>query len=206
MAAHTDSTAHDTSDLHPAEQLRTYWVIFYWLMGLLVLTLIAGRINLDRIVGGLNAVVALTIATIKGMLVVLFFMHVKKSSKLTWTFASAAFIWLVIMITLTFNDYLTREKIEPAGATPTVAPKHFGTRRRTRSRRFSKYIYGGRRFLQGRPPACIRRVLGSGGLAVLWGEGRPVRQAKAGVTGWCFYSPGRGLGGLGFCVIRLDSD
>jgi len=121
MAAQTDSTVHDTSELHPAEQLRTYWVIFFWLMGLLVLTVIAGRIDLDRFVGGLNAVVALTIATIKAMLVVLFFMHVKKSSKLTWVFASSALVWLVIMITLTFNDYLTREKIEPAGMTPTVA-------------------------------------------------------------------------------------
>ena len=130
MAAHTDSTAHDTSELHPAEQVRTYWVIFYWLMGLLVLTVIAGQIDLDRIVGGLNAAVALTIAVAKAMLVVLFFMHVKKSSKLTWIFASSAFIWLVIMLVLTFNDYLTREKI-PATDTSgqATASMSYSTRR-----------------------------------------------------------------------------
>jgi len=111
MAAQTDSTAHDTSDLHPGETPRTYWVIFFWLMGLLTLTVIAGKIDLDKIVGGLNAAVALTIAVAKAMLVVLFFMHVKKSSKLTWVFASSAFLWLAIMLALTFNDYLTREKI-----------------------------------------------------------------------------------------------
>ena len=120
--------AHDTSDLHPSEALRTYWVIFYWLMGLLVLTVIAGRINLDRIVGGLNAAVALSIATIKALLVILFFMHVKKSSKLTWMFSCAAFIWLVILLALTFNDYATRQRIEPtreASVTPTApTPEH----------------------------------------------------------------------------------
>jgi cytochrome c oxidase subunit 4 len=61
--------------------------------------------------------VALTIATIKAVLVVLFFMHVKKSSKLTWAFSSAAFIWLVILLALTFNDYLTRETISSATKT-----------------------------------------------------------------------------------------
>ena len=113
--------AHDTSDLHPSEALRTYWVIFFWLMGLLVLTVIAGRIDLDRFLGGLNAAVALTIATVKAVLVVLFFMHVKKSSKLTWVFSCAAFIWLVLLLGLTFNDYLTREKIQPPGVEAAMA-------------------------------------------------------------------------------------
>ena len=102
--------------------VRTYWVIFWWLMGLLVLTVIAGRIDLDHLIPGLNAVVALIIATIKAVLVILFFMHVKQSSKLTWIFSSAAFIWLIILIALTFNDYLTRPVV---GSTMPPTPETF---------------------------------------------------------------------------------
>jgi cytochrome c oxidase subunit 4 len=104
---------HETSELHPSEELRTYWKIFWWLMGLLVLTVLAAQVHLDNIIPGGNVILALIIATIKGSLVVLYFMHVKHSSKLTWLFASAAFIWLAIMIALSFNDYLTRQEVQP---------------------------------------------------------------------------------------------
>ena len=41
-------------------------------------------------------------------LVILFFMHVRYSSKLTKLTISAGFFWLMIMITLSLSDYLTR--------------------------------------------------------------------------------------------------
>ena len=113
---------HETSEPHPSEALRTYWHIFYWLMGLLVVTVIISRINLDRLVPGLNIVLALIIAFAKGALVVLFFMHVKQASKLTWLFATAAFVWLAIMIALSFNDYLLREDIR---STPRIGPDEY---------------------------------------------------------------------------------
>ena len=55
-----------------------------------------------------NPVVALTIAVIKAVLVILFFMHVHYSSKLTKLTISAGFFWLLIMITMSLSDYLTR--------------------------------------------------------------------------------------------------
>jgi cytochrome c oxidase subunit 4 len=55
-----------------------------------------------------NPVVALTIAVIKATLVILFFMHVYYSSKLTKLTISAGFFWLLIMITMSLSDYLTR--------------------------------------------------------------------------------------------------
>jgi cytochrome c oxidase subunit 4 len=55
-----------------------------------------------------NPVVALTIAVIKATLVVLFFMHVFYSSKLTKLTISAGVFWLLIMITMSLSDYLTR--------------------------------------------------------------------------------------------------
>ena len=55
-----------------------------------------------------NPVVALTIAVIKAVLVILFFMHVYYSSKLTKLTVAAGFFWLMIMITMSLSDYLTR--------------------------------------------------------------------------------------------------
>ena len=42
------------------------------------------------------------------MLIVLIFMHVRYSDRLTWVFAGAPFLWLAILIVLTLNDYFTR--------------------------------------------------------------------------------------------------
>lgn len=58
--------------------------------------------------GPWNAVVALTIAVAKATLVVLYFMHVRYSSKLTWVFVGAGIIWLIILFAFTLSDYLTR--------------------------------------------------------------------------------------------------
>jgi len=56
----------------------------------------------------LNAVVALTIATIKATLVVLYFMHVRYSTRLVWVIVASALFWMGILFALTFSDYNTR--------------------------------------------------------------------------------------------------
>ena len=58
--------------------------------------------------GPLNIVVALAIAIVKATLVVLFFMHLKYSEKLTWVFAGASIFWLVLLVGITMADYFTR--------------------------------------------------------------------------------------------------
>jgi cytochrome c oxidase subunit 4 len=55
-----------------------------------------------------NIVIALLIATIKGSLVVLFFMHLRYSPKLTMVVVIASVFWLGIMFALTMTDYLSR--------------------------------------------------------------------------------------------------
>jgi len=55
-----------------------------------------------------NIVVALLIATIKGTLVVLFFMHLRYSTKLTMVTVVAAIFFLLILFSLSMTDYLTR--------------------------------------------------------------------------------------------------
>ena len=58
--------------------------------------------------GLLNTVIAVTIAVLKAVLVILFFMHVRYTDHLTQIFAAAGFFWLVILITFTLSDYLAR--------------------------------------------------------------------------------------------------
>ncbi len=81
-----------------------YYRVFIALMVLLGLTFFAALFDL----GNLNVVIALTIAVIKAVLVVLFFMHVRYSTRLLWIFVAAGFFWLLIMVILTMADYLSR--------------------------------------------------------------------------------------------------
>ncbi len=83
---------------------RLYAGIFGILAGLALLTTAISYINL----GPLNLPVALTIAIIKMTLVILYFMHVRWSSRLTWVFVGAAFAWLLILLALTLTDYVSR--------------------------------------------------------------------------------------------------
>jgi cytochrome c oxidase subunit 4 len=56
----------------------------------------------------LNVILALTIAAVKAVLVVLFFMHVRESGPLTRLFVGAGLLWLLTLIGLTLTDFLSR--------------------------------------------------------------------------------------------------
>ena len=84
---------------------RVYISIFLILMVGTGLTVIAAFQDFP---GPLNAVVALTIAVVKAVFVVLYFMHVRYSSRLIWLVIAAAIFWLAIMFALTISDYSTR--------------------------------------------------------------------------------------------------
>jgi cytochrome c oxidase subunit 4 len=58
--------------------------------------------------GPLNNILMLGIAITKALLVVLFFMHVRWSTRLTWVVVASGFFWLLILFGLTMQDYLTR--------------------------------------------------------------------------------------------------
>ena len=92
--------------------ISTYILVFLALMVGTALTTGVAYIDLGR----WNTVAALTIAVIKMMLVVLFFMHVKYATGLTRIVILAGFFWLGIMITLSCSDELTRTwEIVPTG-------------------------------------------------------------------------------------------
>jgi cytochrome c oxidase subunit 4 len=84
--------------------LSTYYTIFAALMVGTALTVWVAFIDL----GIFNTVVALAIACTKATLVVLYFMHVKYSTRLTWAVVLGSVFWLGIMLVLTMSDYLSR--------------------------------------------------------------------------------------------------
>jgi len=83
---------------------RVYYTIFLALMVCTAITVGVAFVDL----GPMNAVVAMTIAVLKATLVVLFFMHVKYSARLTWVVVVASVFWLGILLALTLADYASR--------------------------------------------------------------------------------------------------
>jgi len=87
--------------------MRVYFVIFFSLLILTAVTVWVAFFDL----GAVNDAVALGIATTKAMLVILYFMHVRYSSKLIWIFAATGFLFLIILLAFTLSDVLTRDWI-----------------------------------------------------------------------------------------------
>ena len=83
---------------------RLYYTIFAILLFCTYLTVQIAFLDL----GAMNTVAALAIATFKAAIVILFFMHVKYSTRLTWAVVLGSVFWLGILLTLTMTDYLTR--------------------------------------------------------------------------------------------------
>jgi len=106
-----------------------YYTIFAALMVGTAITVWVAFIDL----GPLNSIVAMAIAIIKASLVILYFMHVKYSPKLTKLVVVASVFWLAILLIMTMGDYLTRSwgtygsiagpgSIQMAQQTPAAAP------------------------------------------------------------------------------------
>ena len=83
---------------------KLYFLVWGALLLLLSLTWFVARLDFGR----WNVVAGLSIAVLKTFLVVSFFMHARESAKITWVFAAAGVFWLLLMMTLTLTDYLSR--------------------------------------------------------------------------------------------------
>jgi len=81
-----------------------YYAVFAALIVGTLLTYAAARVDM----GALNNVVMLTIALTKALLVILFFMHVRWGTRLTWLVVASGFFWLLILFSITMTDFLTR--------------------------------------------------------------------------------------------------
>ena len=115
MSAQTIKSSH--ADKHHIVSLPTYFAIYVALLVLLGATVGVYYLNL----GFWSIAIGVLIAVVKAVLILLYFMHVRFSSKLVMVFAVAGFIWLAIMIGLTFSDYISRDWL-PEPSPMLVAP------------------------------------------------------------------------------------
>jgi cytochrome c oxidase subunit 4 len=100
-----------SSDRHSGSHLSLYLGVFVALLGLTWLTVWVSGVDL----GVWNTPAALSIASLKASLVLLFFMHLWWSSRLTWIFAVAGLFFLLVLISLTLADFLSRDYLQIYG-------------------------------------------------------------------------------------------
>jgi cytochrome c oxidase subunit IV len=82
-----------------------YVLVFAIMIGLTCVSIGVSFLNLALV---WHDLIGLIIATCKATLVVLFFMHVLYSSRLTWIVIVVAVFWMGLLLVLTFSDYLSR--------------------------------------------------------------------------------------------------
>jgi cytochrome c oxidase subunit 4 len=97
------AAAHGQPSIHIVPP-RVYVTIFSLLMVLTAITVSVAFVDL----GPFNTIIALLIAVVKMVLVILYFMHVRYSGRLTWIVILAGFFWLALLLLMTLGDYLTR--------------------------------------------------------------------------------------------------
>ena len=88
----------------PTATPATYYRTFAALIALLLLTIGAAQLPLGR----LGAVMALSIAAAKALLIILFFMQIRYRNALARLVAAVGFSWLAILFALPLVDYLGR--------------------------------------------------------------------------------------------------
>lgn len=87
-----------------ADAIRTYALVFGALLVLMAVTIFAAQ----RDFGQWNTAIAMLIATTKATLIVLYFMHVKDSSRWVALLFGLSLYMVAIGATLLFADYFTR--------------------------------------------------------------------------------------------------
>src|SRR6476620_6265260 len=106
--------------------VRVYITIFLVLLVGTALTVFAAFQYFSYRIGNhelqLITVIALAIAVTKATFVVLYFMHVRYSSRLVWVIVASALFWMGIMFALTFSDYWTRGWL-PVGYCRSYSPR-----------------------------------------------------------------------------------
>ena len=93
-----------TEHEHPVVGPKTYLTVLIALLILTATTTGAAFINM----GVFSPIVALGIACLKGILVILFFMHIRYSSKVMMLTVGAGFFTFLVLITMTLSDYISR--------------------------------------------------------------------------------------------------
>ena len=103
-------TTEASAEHSHAKPARYYVFNILFLLVMLLITVGASFVDLSfgGIGGSINVALMLTIAFIKTLAILLVFMHVYWSSRLTMAFVVAGFFWLSILFCFLFTDYVTR--------------------------------------------------------------------------------------------------
>jgi cytochrome c oxidase subunit 4 len=97
---------------HKPVSPTTYAAVYVALVGFTALTV---ALSAYAHLGRAEVVAALGIATVKTVLVGLFFMHLIHSGRLIWLIIAAGVLFLAVLIGLTMGDYLTRTWVPVRG-------------------------------------------------------------------------------------------
>jgi cytochrome c oxidase subunit IV len=102
----TEHPSHPVAEHHEHHIVspRMYLLIFGALLVGTAITVGASYIDL----GEWNPVIALAIACTKAVLVILFFMHIKYSSRVMKLTVASGFFTFLVLITMTLSDYISR--------------------------------------------------------------------------------------------------
>lgn len=101
---HAGHGHHVGNPLHHVTPISHYLGVFALLMVLTALTVWVAFQDF----GALNTFIALGIAGLKTTAVMLIFMHLRHSTRLTWLVVVVSFVMVGILFVLTYSDYLTR--------------------------------------------------------------------------------------------------
>lgn len=88
----------------PAVTPKSYLVVFVLLVAIVVATTLVGKFDL----GPFNTPLAILFATAKAALIVAFFMQAKFEFPLVRVIIAGGVIWLLIFMSNTLGDYMTR--------------------------------------------------------------------------------------------------
>lgn len=94
--------------------VRTYLAVFTALLVFTAITVAAAFVDM----GPLNIAVMLGIAVLKASLVVMFFMHVRYSTRLIPLVVFGGVFFLLVLFGFTMSDYLTRGMLGAGSAWP----------------------------------------------------------------------------------------
>ncbi|HEY7338547.1 MAG TPA: cytochrome C oxidase subunit IV family protein [Bryobacteraceae bacterium] len=124
MSNHTETPAASAAaHEHEHGGVAIYAKTLIALLFLTAITIAAASFNF----GQGNVVIALAIATMKGSLVVLFFMHLRWDKPVNRIIAMAGFLFLGIFIAFCLLDFNSRNNYVPQNMHPTVIPLAPGT-------------------------------------------------------------------------------
>jgi cytochrome c oxidase subunit 4 len=95
----------------PILSSKSYFLAYVAMMGLLLLNVLLAFLNM----GWVNMFIGLVIATMQAAILALVLMHGLYEKVLVRLVIGGSLLWFLVLVTLTFSDYITRGWVPVAG-------------------------------------------------------------------------------------------